>query len=65
MKNRSFQYGWVLIALLVNACNVDETTTSSYSYKLEENGCKTEKNFGSLAEFCSALEDWKINSGCA
>lgn len=39
---------------------------SSYSYQFVENGCDTGNHrFPSLAEYCNALRDDRLNNGCA
>lgn len=37
----------------------------SYSYELDDNGCKTKQNFSKEFEYCRALTDSDLNNGCA
>jgi hypothetical protein len=42
------------------------TTTQSYTYSFDSNGCKTGKQeFKSLSSMCTGLLDDKLNKGCA
>ena len=46
--------------------NNTETKTESFSYDFDMNGCKTEKQqFTSREALCKALQDSKLNRGCA
>ena len=47
--------------------NLDVTTsTKSFTYKLEDSGCKTgEHSFTSKSDYCNGLKDDSLNGGCA
>lgn len=54
----------VLSVFLFAACG--SSKDSSYSYELEQNGCKTgSQSFDSKDAYCAGLKDDRLNKNCA
>ena len=64
--------GLICLTLGLTACQSGSTglditsTSTAYTYKFEENGCKTdEHSFSSKADYCNGLKNEDLNHGCA